>query len=101
MFPGARYGKPLSKGVLYELLTITMQRSELTVHGFRSTFSTWASEETEHSQQTIEMALAHTITNAVEKAYRRGNLFEKRRKLMNDWSNYCYQPSAVMRLVAI
>ena len=61
----------------------------ITVHGFRSTFRDWVSEETDHSPEVAEMALAHTIGNKVEQAYRRGKLLERRRLLMNDWASYC------------
>jgi integrase len=61
----------------------------ITVHGFRSAFRDWVSEETEHSPEVAEMALAHTIGNKVEQAYRRGKLLERRRLLMNDWASYC------------
>ena len=60
-----------------------------TVHGFRSSFRDWVAEETEHSPEVAEMALAHTISNQVEAAYRRGNLIDRRRRLMNDWESYC------------
>jgi integrase len=60
-----------------------------TVHGFRSTFRDWVSEETDHSPEVAEMALAHTIGNKVEAAYRRGNLLERRRRLMRDWEDFC------------
>ena len=66
-----------------------MGRSDLTAHGFRSTFRDWASETTAYPQEVCEMALAHTIANKVEAAYRRGDLFDKRIHLMNDWANYC------------
>jgi len=59
------------------------------VHGLRSTFRDWASERTSFSREVAEMALAHAISNAVEAAYRRGDLFEKRRKLMEAWAAYC------------
>lgn len=62
---------------------------ESTVHGFRSTFRDWAAEWTEYSHEVCEMALAHTIDNKSEKAYRRGDLLEKRRLLMNDWAAFC------------
>jgi len=62
---------------------------EATVHGFRSSFRDWVSEETNHPSEVAEMALAHTITNTVERAYRRKDLLEKRRLLLNDWENYC------------
>lgn len=59
-----------------------------TIHGFRSTFRDWAAEETTHPNELCEMALAHTIKNQAEKAYRRGKLLDKRRVLMQDWQNY-------------
>lgn len=63
--------------------------NEITQHGFRSTFSTWASETTPFPSNVVEMALAHTIGNKVEAAYRRGDLFQKRRELMQEWADYC------------
>ena len=66
-----------------------MEQNEITVHGFRSTFRDWAAESTAYPGEMVEMALAHTIGNKVEAAYRRGDLFEKRRRLMQDWSDYC------------
>lgn len=62
---------------------------DITVHGFRSSFRDWAAEMTHHSPEVIEMALAHTIGNKVEAAYRRGDLLEKRRALLTDWEEYC------------
>ena len=62
---------------------------DATVHGFRSTFRDWVSEETQHSPEVAEMALAHTIGNKVEAAYRRGDLFERRRLLLSDWEVFC------------
>ena len=58
-------------------------------HGFRSTFRDWAAETTSYPNEVVEMALAHTIQNKVESAYRRGDLFDKRRRLMGDWATYC------------
>lgn len=74
-------------------LTAVLRRMELpvTVHGMRSTFRDWAAEHTEYPREVAEMALAHSISNAVEAAYRRGDLFEKRRNLMADWSAFCAQ----------
>jgi integrase len=66
-----------------------MQYKKVTVHGFRSTFRDWAAERTNYPNHVVEMALAHTIGNKVEAAYRRGDLFEKRRRLMADWCRYC------------
>ena len=69
----------------------TLGRTE-TTHGFRSTFSDWAHERTAHANHAIEISLAHSIGNAVEKAYRRGDLLEKRRRLMEEWARYCAAP---------
>jgi integrase len=64
------------------------------VHGFRSTFRDWASECTNFSNEVCEAALAHVIENKAEAAYRRGDLFEKRRQLMEAWATYCASPKA-------
>ena len=66
-----------------------MGRPDITVHGFRSSFRDWAAETTTHPNHVVEMALAHALGNGVEAAYRRGDLFEKRRRLMEDWAKYC------------
>lgn len=79
--------KQLSDATLTAVLK-RMDRDE-TAHGFRSTFRDWASECTNYSREVCEMALAHTIGNAVEAAYRRGDLFEKRTALMRDWAAFC------------
>lgn len=77
-------------------LTAVLRRMglEVTAHGFRSTFRDWAAEQTAYPSEVVEMALAHTIDNKVEAAYRRGDLFEKRRRLMSDWSAFLATPSA-------
>jgi integrase len=87
----SRNGKPLSNMAL--LMMARRMKVGLTVHGFRSSFRDWVSEETDHSPEVAEMALAHTIGNKVEKAYRRGNLLERRRRLMQDWETYCLSKS--------
>ena len=66
-----------------------MDRGDITVHGFRSTFRDWAGEATEHAREDAELALAHTVASATERAYRRGRALEKRRRLMDDWAAYC------------
>jgi len=80
-------GKPLSGMAM--LMLARRMKAGLTVHGFRSGFRDWVSEETDHNPEVAEMALAHTIGNKVERSYRRGNLIDRRRRLMDDWSNYC------------
>lgn len=67
---------------------------DATVHGFRSGFRDWAAECTGYAHEVAEMALAHTIENKVERAYRRGDLFDKRRRLMDDWATYCANDGA-------
>jgi len=64
-------------------------RADLTAHGFRSTFRDWASERTEVAREVAEAALAHTIADKVEAAYRRGDPFAKRRQLMYAWARHC------------
>lgn len=85
VFPGTR--GPLSNMAFTSILK-RMKRSDVTVHGFRSTFRDWAAETTAHPSDVVEMALAHSVANKVEAAYRRGDLFEKRRMLMDDWASY-------------
>jgi integrase len=91
VFPSARLGKPISDMTVGKTLK-AMGRSDITAHGFRSTFRDWVSERTGYPGEVAEMALAHTIGNKVEAAYRRGDLFEKRRRLMADWANHCSEP---------
>jgi integrase len=66
-----------------------MDRLDITVHGFRSAFRDWAAERTSYQNHVVEQALAHTIGNAVERAYRRGDLFDKRARLMAEWARFC------------
>lgn len=83
----SRNGRPLSNMAMLTLLK--RMKCTVTVHGFRSAFRDWASEATRHSPELAEMALAHTIGNKVEAAYRRGDLLEARRQLMLDWEAHC------------
>jgi len=87
LFPGPKPRKPLSSMAMAMLLR--RMKAEITIHGFRSTFRDWASETTGFPHEVCEMALAHTIGNKAEAAYRRGDLFDKRRKLMEAWAGYC------------
>lgn len=88
VFPGAKAGRPLSNMAMSMVLR-KLGHGDLTVHGFRSTFRDWAAEETHYPNIVAEQALAHTVGNAVEAAYRRGDLLQKRRTLMADWARYC------------
>ncbi|WP_428660485.1 tyrosine-type recombinase/integrase [Reyranella sp.] len=93
VFPGGKEKSPLSNMAMLEL--VRGMRPGLTVHGFRSVFKDWASESTNYPNIVSEAALAHTISDKVEAAYRRGELLEKRQKLMRDWSAYCARPPVV------
>lgn len=88
IFPGGRPGKPLSNMSMLMLLR-RMGRPKLTVHGFRSTFRDWCAESTDYPREVAEQALAHALGDKVEAAYRRGDLFGKRRQLMEDWAAFC------------
>jgi integrase len=87
VFPGGRARRPLSNMACLMLLR-RMGRGDLTAHGFRSTFSDWCSECTNFPAEVREMALAHAVGDRVEAAYRRGDLFEKRRQIMDAWASF-------------
>ena len=75
--------------------------ADLTVHGFRATLKTWTSERTNFPRDVVEAALAHAISDKLEAAYRRGDFFDKRRRLMDAWAKYCSAPvSAKSKIVA-
>ena len=88
LFPGAKKDKPLSNMSMTMVLR-KLGHTDLTVHGFRSSFRDWAAEETHYPNIVAEQVLAHVIGNAAEAAYRRGDLLEKRRALMADWASFC------------
>jgi integrase len=101
VFPGARKGKPLSDKVMLELVR-AMRGMGATVHGFRSTFRDWAAEQTSYPNELCEIALAHAVSDKTEAAYRRGDMMEKRRRLMADWATYCErEPAAMDNVVSI
>ena len=87
VFPGQKDGKPLSNMVF--LMALRRMELNVTAHGFRSSFRDWAAEETSFPNFVVEKALAHAVANQVEAAYRRGDLLNKRRELMETWANYC------------
>ena len=95
LFPGARYGKSLSNMALLQLMRgigygVNGSRGDYVPHGFRSSFRDWSGEVSSFPHDVAEMALAHTIKNKVEAAYRRGDLFTKRRAMMQAWANYLH-----------
>lgn len=88
VFPGKKEGKPMSDMTLAKVLK--RMKVDVTPHGFRSTFRDWVYEETETAREVAEAALAHAVGDATEKAYRRGDALEKRRKLMQEWESFCF-----------
>lgn len=100
VFPGQKPGKPLS-GMAFAMILRRMGHNDITAHGFRSTFRDWAAEQTAYPREVAEMALAHTIPDRTEAAYRRGDMLEKRRRMMRDWAGFCEKPMAKGNVVAI
>jgi integrase len=96
IFPGARVKRPLSDMSLTAVLR-RMNRGDLTAHGFRSSFRDWAAEATHYPNHVVELALAHAVGDKVEAAYRRGDLFDKRRAMMADWATYLTTPAKKAR----
>jgi integrase len=102
VFPGTKE-KALSDATMAKALSVAgVKNTEGTVHGMRSAFRDWISEETNFPGDVAEAALAHVVSNKVEAAYRRGNLLAKRREMMTAWANYCAGASAdVLQLKAV
>jgi len=100
VFPGAKEGKALSDMSLTAVLR-RMQRADITVHGFRSTFRDWCAESTGFPREVCEHALAHSLPDKVEAAYRRGDLLDKRILLMQAWADYCAQPATAASVTPI
>lgn len=94
LFRGGKAGKPLSNAAMSAVLA-RLGRSDVTVHGFRATFKTWAEERTNYPRTLIEAALAHSSGDRTEEAYRRGDVLDKRRKLMDAWARHCASSAAM------
>jgi integrase len=88
VFPGSKLQKPQSNMVFLMLLR-RMKIGHLTAHGFRATFKTWATERTNFPREVVEAALAHVAGDKLEAAYQRGDIFDKRLRLMTAWADYC------------
>jgi len=99
IFIGARSGRSI--GHVQMLRVLRDLDPVATVHGFRSTLSDWAHETTAFSNHEIEAALAHAVGSGVERAYRRGDLFDKRRKLMNAWADFCARPAVAATVLPL
>jgi integrase len=94
LFRGIKAGQGLSNMALLKVLE-RMGRGDLTAHGFRATFKTWATERTNFPRELVESALAHVLDDKTEAAYQRGDMLEKRRRLMDAWAEFCAKPAAV------
>jgi integrase len=99
VFPGSRPGSAMSDVAMWNL--IKKLAPTATVHGFRSTFRVWSAEQTNFAREVAEAALAHAIGNKVEAAYRRTTFFEKRRRLMATWAEFCSKPAASATVVPL
>lgn len=100
VFPGARHGRPLSNMSMLEVMRgmgfgVKGERGDYVPHGFRSSFRDWAGEESSFPNHVCEMALAHVIGDKAEAAYRRGDLFVKRRSMMDQWADWCGKACAI------
>ena len=98
LFPGTKAGQGLSDMALLKVLE-RMNRGDLTVHGFRATFKTWATERSNFPRELVEAALAHVLEDKTESAYQRGDMLEKRRRLMGAWAEFCGKRAPVGTVV--
>jgi integrase len=99
VFPGGKVGQPLTSMAL--LKVPARMGYPVTVHGFRSTFRDWCAERTNFPSEMAEMALAHTVNDRVEAAYRRGDMFDRRREMMATWAQFCAAEDADEKVVPL
>jgi integrase len=100
VFPGGRSGRPLSDVALAKAIRAAGW-TDATTHGFRSSFRDWCAEATNYPRELAEKALAHTLSDKVEAAYQRGDMFDKRRRLMSEWAEFCARPIVAAEVVPI
>jgi integrase len=100
VFPGRLDGRPIGDNTLWRLAK-EAAGSDITIHGLRSSFRDWAAERTSFPREIAELALAHTVGSAVERSYARTDLFEKRRRLMQQWAAFCAKPAPAGEVVSI
>jgi integrase len=99
VFPGDRRAQLSNMALLMVLRR--MKHGDITAHGFRATFRTWAAERTNFAREVVEAALAHVVGNKVEAAYQRGDLFDKRRRLMDAWAEFCRENAAGAKILPL
>jgi integrase len=100
IFPSVRTGSAMVSNVPLQFIRQTMNRHDLTIHGFRASFKTWAEERTNFDSKLIEAALAHG-RDKLEEAYNRGDLFDKRRRLMDAWAAFVAKPAQNGKVIAL
>ena len=108
VFPGSRTGRPLSNMAMLQLIRgmgfgVNGSRGPFVPHGLRSSFRDWSGEVSSFLRDVAEMALAHVVDNKVEAAYRRGDLFEKRTRMMEEWASFLavnIQDQALAQLIS-
>ena len=100
VFPGHKRHSHLSNAAMMKVLK-RLNQTGITVHGFRSTFRDWCAESTNYPADVAEMALAHALRDKTEAAYRRGDLFNKRARLMTDWARFCNKPNLSAAVISI
>jgi integrase len=98
VFPGMKRGRPLSN-MAFLMLLRRMKRDDLTAHGFRSTFRVWVAERTNYPSEVAEAAVAHVVADKVVAAYQRSDFFDRRRRLMDEWAQFCNAPLETGRVV--
>jgi integrase len=101
VFPGRSFQKPLGEMSLLQVIERLGRTAETTAHGFRSSFRTWVAERTNFQREVGEAALGHVNGDRVEASYQRGDLFEKRRRLMDAWADYCAKPAMAGEVVPL
>jgi integrase len=101
VFPGRKASASITIDSFWQLVRRMGRGADLTIHGFRSSFRDWAAERTEFPSEIAEMALAHTVGGAVERAYRRSDMFDKRRQIMDLWARFCAAPWASGKILPL
>jgi integrase len=101
VLPGSRPNHPLGQEAMLRVARSIRPGVAIHVHGFRSTFRDWAAEQTSYPNELCEIALAHAVSDKTEAAYRRGDMMEKRRRMMADWAAYCERPPAADNVIVL
>jgi integrase len=101
VFCNDRSGAALSENAMLAVLDRMGRKGQMTTHGCRATFRTWAQERTNFPRELAELSLGHTVESAVERAYLRGDAIAKRHAIMQSWANFCRDPAGAGKVVAL